>query len=197
MVGIERGTRVRQRKHFQDPETTCKIKGECLLYWTEWPTPGTSCQIDSVHGSCKVSQPHQEWDWCTRVVPMVTALFLWTGRVNVRSEVLLALELMLLSKYKDKYSMDMGCNSNKFTVITRAEIPFYKQHARAGRIRLLGGVNHAQHRTNKPLSIGDCCHGDIAPIHGPVLARCTWSLDLVTLLSWTGRVTYGQRYYWT
>ena len=44
------------------------------------------------------------------------------------------------------------------------EIPFYKQQAWAGRVCLLGGVNHAQHRTNKPLSIDDCYQGDVVPI---------------------------------
>ena len=39
---------------------------------------------------------------------------------------------------------------------------FFKQHARAGSVCLLGGVNHAQHRMSKPLGIGDCCN------HGPV-----------------------------
>ena len=43
---------------------------------------------------------------------------------------------------------------------------FHKQHARAGPICLLGGVNLVQRRTNKPLSIGDCCQGDVAPIMG-------------------------------
>ena len=46
------------------------------------------------------------------------------------------------------------------------EISFYKKQARAGHVCLLGGVNHAQRRMNKPLSIGDCCQGDVVPIKG-------------------------------
>ena len=42
----------------------------------------------------------------------------------------------------------------------------YKWYARAGKVCLLGGVNHAQRRTNKPLGIGDCCQGDGVPITG-------------------------------
>ena len=53
------------------------------------------------------------------------------------------------------------------------EISFYKQHAQAGRICLLGGVKHAQHRTKTPLSIDDCCQGD--GVHRRLLPRrwCT------------------------
>ena len=41
------------------------------------------------------------------------------------------------------------------------KISFYKHDAQAGCVGLLRGVNHAQPRTNKSLSIGDCCQGDV------------------------------------
>ena len=40
----------------------------------------------------------------------------------------------------------------------QAEIPFTNNTQ--------GGVNHAQRRMNKPLSIGDCCQRDVVPNMG-------------------------------
>ena len=43
-------------------------------------------------------------------------------------------------------------------------------HVQGSGLCLLGGVNHAQCRTNKPLSIGDCYQADdVVPITGQCL----------------------------
>ena len=60
------------------------------------------------------------------------------------------------------------------------EISLYKQHTQAGRVCLLWGVNHAQHRMNETLGIGSCFQGDTN--HGSacdVLARRTSRLEYV------------------
>ena len=56
----------------------------------------------------------------------------------------------------------------------RMQSSFYKHHAQAGCIFLLGGVNHTQRRTNKPLSISYCCQGDVVPIMGAVRDALAW-----------------------
>ena len=63
-------------------------------------------------------------------------------------------------------------NPNEMSHYNRSRNSFHKQHALAGRVCLLGGVNHAQQRMDKPLSIGDCCQGDGVPIMGQCL-MCT------------------------
>ena len=54
------------------------------------------------------------------------------------------------------------------TMYNPKEITFYKQHAQASRVCLLGGVNHAQHRMNKPLSIWQLLPRRSCTNHGPV-----------------------------
>ena len=61
-------------------------------------------------------------------------------------------------------------------ITSQTKNSFYVLFAWSSQVWLLGGVNHAQRRTNKPLGIGDCCLGDCCTNHGPVrdvLEHCT------------------------